>query len=588
MAYKKFVSLYMLSLLFFAHVFGQTNAKEQLSEEASALKHTILLNNAKAFIPLSNLEKIQIALVKNGIDAGKIMGEHLNHYMSVDILDALNQASKAHNLYVLLVDAEHVHDPAFRDDLFQFSKTHSSIVTVLGSSKELAALDGLSAPIVWVDAPSAVAAKVASEVIFGGLAVNNTLEETISTNFRKGDGFKTQVTRLSYSIPEAVGIDGAQLSAKIDAIAAEMIEGKGAPGAAVMVVKDNKVIFDRAYGTHTYEGNIPTKTTDLFDMASISKIASTTLAVMHLDETGKIDLNQTMGHYLKDAKKSNKKDVVLRDVMLHQAGFVPFIPFYRNLEPSDHSVDSSAAYPTKVAENYYLRKNYFQDVMWPEMLASPLKSSGDYVYSDISMYVMQQVIQTVTKKHLDTYVAQQFYAPLGMDNTLYNPWRFYDSKEIIPTEDDDSFRKSRLIGYVHDQGSGMAGGVAGHAGLFSTVDDLAKYAQMLLNGGEYGGVRYFEEATVNLYTSKQGTHSRRGLGFDRKDPDPKKAYPSALASASTFGHTGYTGTCIWIDPENQLTYIFLSNRVQPKVSTRIYEMNIRSRIQDAVYSALPK
>lgn len=398
---------------------------------------------------------------------------------------------------------------------------------------------------------------------------------------------KASNTLLHVSTPEALGINGKKMAEKIDAIAEEAIREKAAPGAVVMVVKDNQVIFEKAYGYHTYENVIPTRIDDIFDLASVSKIAATTLAVMRLTEQGKLNLNETMGHYLPDAKQSNKSEVRLRDVMLHQAGFIPFIPFYRNLTPADHSADSSAAFPTKVADGYFLRKNYYNEVMWPEMLNSSVKPTGQYVYSDISMYVMQKVIEKQTKETLDQYVKEQFYDKLGMTHTGYNPWKWFPANQIIPTErDDKNFRDTLLVGFVHDQGAAMANGVAGHAGLFSTAGDLAIYGQLLLNRGTYGGKTYFKPETVDLFTSNQAENSRRGLGFDRVDPDKSKEYPSRLASSGTFGHTGYTGTCIWIDPKSQLVYIFLSNRVHPKVSTKLSDLDIRSRILDVVYEAI--
>lgn len=400
-------------------------------------------------------------------------------------------------------------------------------------------------------------------------------------------GGAAESTTLKISQPEAVGIDGKKLTERIDAIAEEAIREKATPGAVVLVVKDNQIIFEKAYGYHTYTNQIPTKVEDVFDLASVSKIAATTLAVMELTEEGKINLNETMGHYLKEARKTNKADIPLRDVMLHQAGFIPFIPFYRNLKPNDHQADSSSAYDVKVADGYYLKKNYFNDVMWPEMLESAVKPRGNYVYSDISMYVMQKVIEAQTKTPLDQYVQKHFYDKLGMISTGYNPWKRFLADRIIPTERDDaSFRDTLLVGFVHDQGAAMANGVAGHAGLFSTAGDLAIYGQMLLNRGTYGGVRLFKPETVDLFTSKQGTNSRRGYGFDRADEDRKKEYPSSLASLATYGHTGYTGTCIWMDPESQLVYIFLSNRVHPKVSNKLSDLNIRSRILDAVYEGI--
>jgi len=272
--------------------------------------------------------------------------------------------------------------------------------------------------------------------------------------------------------------------------------------------------------------------------------------------------------------------------MLHQAGLIPFIPFYRDLTENDYRTDSSAAFPVKVSEYYYLKKDYFQDVMWPLMLNSKVNPPGNYVYSDISMYIMQRIVETVTTEPLNRYVENNFYKRLGMYSTGFNPWQKFPKSRIVPTELDKIFRKSQLVGYVHDQGAAMAGGVAGHAGLFSTANDLAIFGQLLLNKGQYGGEDYFKPETVVKYTRKNGENSRRGLGFDGWDPEIDNGYPSEFASPFTFGHTGYTGTCIWIDPKHQLVYIFLSNRVQPSVSPFLSELNIRSRIQDAVYKAI--
>lgn len=274
--------------------------------------------------------------------------------------------------------------------------------------------------------------------------------------------------------------------------------------------------------------------------------------------------------------------------MLHQAGFIPFIPFYRDLTDDDFRTEFSADYPVKVSENYYLKKDYFENVMWPLMLNSKVKPPGDYVYSDISMYVMQRIVEAQSGMSLDNYVSEQFYDQLGMYSTGFNPRERFPASRMVPTELDKSFRNSQLIGYVHDQGAAMAGGVAGHAGLFSTANDLAIYGQLLLNKGTYGGEQYFKPETVDKYTSRYSDNSRRGLGFDKGDPDTTKTYPSKLAPASVFGHTGYTGTAIWMDPDQKLIYIFLSNRVQPDVSPYLSKLEIRSRILDAIYEAIPK
>ena len=307
---------------------------------------------------------------------------------------------------------------------------------------------------------------------------------------------------------------------------------------------------------------------------------------MHLQENNIIHLDSTMGHYLWQAKNSNKANITLRTVLLHEAGFTPFIPFYKNLKPGDLQTTASATHQVKVADNAYLKNNYYRDVMWPEMLNSTVKPIGNYVYSDISMYVMKEVSEHETSTPMQDYVQEILYQPIGMKTAGYLPRDRFNKNQIVPTQQDTAFRKVLLQGYVHDEGAAMAGGVAGHAGLFASANDLAIYGQLLLNRGEYGGVRYFRPETIDLFTSKQSKTSRRGLGFDRFDPKKGADYPSKLANSSVYGHTGYTGTCIWVDPSNQFIYIFLSNRVHPQVSTKIYDLNVRSRIQDVIYETI--
>jgi CubicO group peptidase (beta-lactamase class C family) len=307
---------------------------------------------------------------------------------------------------------------------------------------------------------------------------------------------------------------------------------------------------------------------------------------MHLVENNKLNLDTNVGHYIPRARNTPMNKINVREVMLHQAGFIPYIPFHNFVKEGDYSRDSSAYFPTKVADNYYIKKGFFSDFMWPRMLNSPIKTRGSYVYSDISMYVMQDIVEQITETPLNKFVLDKFYAPLGMHTAGYLPRNRFKKEQIVPTEDDQVFRKTLLKGYVHDQGAALAGGVAGHAGLFGNANDLAIFYQLLLNNGTYGGEQYFKPETVANFTSKQSNVSRRGLGFDRWDPDLTKKYPSQLASPQTFGHTGYTGIGVWVDPSRGLVYIFLSNRVNPTVSEQLGRLNIRPRIQDAIITAI--
>jgi len=397
----------------------------------------------------------------------------------------------------------------------------------------------------------------------------------------------TTIYHLSYADPLSVDLDPDRL-AKIDAIVEEAIRAGATPGAMVLVLKDDKVVFDRAYGHHTYENFLPTTSTDIFDLASITKISATTLAVMRLVDLGKLNLDATVGTYLRELKKSHpdKARIRIRDLLTHQAGFVPEIPFYAMVKETDHRPRASKSYPVRVSESYYLKKNFYKEVMWPKLLATPLKTPGQYVYSDLGMYILKEIVERIVGRKLDAYVEEKFYRPLGACSMGFCPWERHDRERLVPTGIDGYFRKQLLHGFVQDSGAALCGGVAGHAGLFATAYDLALVGQMLLNGGSYGGREYFRAETVRQFTARQSSTSRRGLGFDRWDPDSEEGYPSKLASPEIFGHTGYTGTCLWIDPEHRLVYIFLSNRTYPKSSNKLQSLNVRPRVLDAIYEAM--
>ena len=568
-----------------------------LKEEKNIERSTVLLNNEGNLIPLKGLQDLDIASVNIGSAYSSEFDSILNKYTQIkrfessaynyDMLtfNELNDDLKFYNTVIIQVTDQSLNDPRTIPLLLDLQLNKQIVVCLSGDVQSLKLLNFLKSPLIWSEKKSSGYANFAAQLIFGGVRAIAKLKEDISPKYMSGLGFESSITRLKYTVPEEVGINSAALK-KIDDIAAEAIRSKAAPGAVVMVVLDGKVIYNKAFGTRTYTDNTPTRINDIYDLASVTKTSATTMAVMRLFEQEKLKLDTNVGAYIPKARNTNKTDISVREVMLHQAGFIPFIPFYRNLLESDYSRDSTAAFPTKVADNYFIRKGYFAQVMWPQMLNSTLANRGKYVYSDLSMYFMKEMVERQSGERMENYVMDQFYKPLGMTRAGFNPRLRYSKEEIIPSEDDRTFRKTLLEGYVHDQGAAMVGGVSGHAGLFSSTNDLAILYQMLLNRGSYGGTEYFKPATVDMFTAKQSDVSRRGLGFDRWDPESTKGYPSRLASPQTFGHTGYTGTCVWVDPKYNLVYIFLSNRVNPGVSAKLIELNIRGRIQDVIYEAI--
>lgn len=563
--------------------------------DVPVINHSVLLNDAGHLVPLTGLDHRKIAVVTpdgKGLDA--FYGQLVRYARadrfawSTDSLgiSRLDEHLKLYNTVIFVLDATRAADPQSLQ-FIQVQGVGKDVLAVLfGDGQGLQQLDGTNVPVLWNAGNDELAQRHSAMSAFGGIACTAKLSQTYSQSFKEGDGIQTEKIRLSYEGMASTAINTRLLTDSIDAIMADAIAGRAAPGGVVMVVRDGNVIFEKSYGYHTYENQARTRLSDIFDMASITKIAATTPMIMRLTEQGVINLDSTMGHYLWRARQTNKAGTKLRDVMLHEAGFIPYIPFYRDMDPNDLSPDSTAEFSVKVADGCYIRTSYYEEVMWPIMLHSRLNETGKYVYSDISMYVMKEVSEHQTGIPIQEYIQQNFYRPLGMVTAGYNPRERFSKDQIIPTEYDATFRKTLLEGYVHDQGAAMAGGIAGHAGLFATANDLAIYGQLLLNRGVYGGERYFNAETVDLFTSKQSATSRRGLGFDRQDPNPRAGYPAFRSSDATYGHTGYTGTCIWMDPEQRLIYIFLSNRVHPEVSDQLGNLAIRRRIFESIYSAI--
>lgn len=572
--------------------------KAYVDEENLVQNSTVLLNNASYLIPLQNLNTLKVASVHFSNTYAGGFDSLLNKYTRVDRFDGdfytgtknlTNLAAdlKWYNTIIVQLNAADVNNPQIISFIVQNQKIKNVVIALFGSGSSFARLNDVTAPVIWSERVSPVSAFVSAQAIFGGVAITQKLKSTYSPRYSANMGFLTAKIRLEYTVPEDAGVSSVSLL-PIDDIASEAIASHATPGCVVLVAKDGKVIFNKAYGYHTYDKLSPDKLDDIFDLASLTKVTATTMAVMRLYEQQKLALDSTIGSYIPYAHGTNKNDIRVSELMEHQAGLVPDIPTYERLKPADHNIDSSANYPTKVVDNYYLRKDYFKDVMWPEIMASPLRTRGQYVYSDISMVIMKEITETVTATPMNDYVLQQFYSPLGMQTAGFLPLYRFPLARIVPTENDVVFRHTLLDGYVEDQTAALQGNISGNAGLFASANDLAILYQMLLNRGTYGGVPYFKPQTVDLFTAKQSDVSRRGLGFDRWDPIADHHYPSELASPETYGHTGYTGTCVWVDPKYNLVYVFLSNRVNPKVTDKLSSLRIRPRIQNVVYEAITK
>jgi beta-glucosidase-like glycosyl hydrolase/CubicO group peptidase (beta-lactamase class C family) len=437
---------------------------------------------------------------------------------------------------------------------------------------------------------------VVPQVLFGALPARGKLPVTVSENLKVGTGLATpDLHRLRYAAPEREGLDS-KIMSQIDHIALESIVTAATPGCQVLIAKNGTVVFDQSYGYGTYDQSQPVTNSTLYDLASVTKVAGTLQAIMYLKDQGKLNLEEKVSAYLPEMARTNKRDMTVRDVLLHQAGLKPGIPTWErtvsegSLKPAYYSSQRSDDFPNEVAPGEFSIKAA-DDSVWAWTLRSALlpKVKGKYPveYSDLSFIIMKRLSEKILGQPLAEFLPNKFYKPLGLGTMTYNPLTRFPKTCIAPTENDTYYRREQLQGTVHDQTAALVGGVGGHAGLFATANDLAVLMQMNLQNGRYGGTSFFQSPVVSEFARPQVAGNKRGLGWDHGDPSKPEGPTARLAPASTFGHTGFTGTCVWLDPDNQILYVFLSNRVYPDAGNiKLRTYNIRTRIQEVIYKAM--
>lgn len=441
--------------------------------------------------------------------------------------------------------------------------------------------------------------ELAVQALFGAVEVTGKLPVTVDHRFRAGAGLEVKKNgRLKYTLPEEVGISGEILVQKIDSIAEEGLKEKAYPGIQVLVAKEGKVILHKCYGYHTYEYDEPLVPESVYDFASVTKVSGPLPALMRLSDEGKFDLNQRLGTYWKDFAGSNKANLRIRDILAHQAQLRPIIPLWQSKFARDSRLRNEVFKTSpfsetdiRVGSNLYMDKTYIEE-FFKEIKESTLLTRKSYTYTCLGFHLWPRIIEGLTNKPYEDYLKETFYHRLGATTLTYNAYQHFPQERIVPTEVDDYFRMETLRGFVHDEGAAILGGISGNAGLFGTANDLAKLFQMYLWKGYYGGDRYFSEDTFNEFNRVQfpGTN-RRALGFDKPDLNnhlkkPEEAYPSSGVSANSFGHTGYTGTFVWADPDSGILVIVLTNRVHPtRNNNKLSWMGIRGGILQSVYDS---
>jgi len=598
------------------HTAKDENLNIELYRNAvTVLKNASLPGHKNTILPIKNSDTLRIATLMIGYTGIKMFQQRISDYAAADHYTLPKNAGKqsvstvykaldGYNLVIIGINNT-IPAPsrnfgisdvtiALVDSLLKSKSCILNLFTLPYSVNLFRNIDKAKAVVVAYqdneDSYNAV-----SQMLFGATSASGQLPVGINSNFLAHSGLTTCISdRLRYNPYDDQGLHASDLEV-IDSIVKIGLDKKAYPGCQVLIARNGNVIYRKAFGYSDYLRTQPVKKDDLYDLASVTKLAATTLAVMKLYDQGLVNLDEPISKTLKYLETSNKKKITIREVMTHQAGLVAWIPFYLKTlkkgypDSTLYSKSFSEDFPNRVSDGMYLRKDYRQRVL-DSIINSPLSTKKEYKYSDLGFLLMQQFVEQVTGQSLDRYVNDEFYKPLGLQTLTFHPRDKFPLSRIMPTENDTLFRHQLIQGDVHDQAAAILGGVAGHAGLFGTSNDMAVLLQMLIQNGSYGGRQYIKPETVALFTKRQFKANRRGLGFDKPQLIPSEPGPACEeASSNSYGHTGFTGAYIWADPDNDLIIVFLSNRVNPDAEpNRLVQLGTRTQIQETLYRALNK
>ncbi len=592
------IFLSILLIIFCISIPGNTiNDSLRIKKDSIYTKYLSVYNSIKLSkgdadsIAFKQLENCRIAFIVE--DELKVWKDLIWRYQQIPIFhySEVNDS--------LLKGIDHcvfaVKSQAYLDDLLKLKLRLPLTVVALGDSLDYGrALDDINIKTIFSIADTTNLAKdLAVQLLFDGIRLCNNENQTIP-----------QGSRLSYLPAQHNQLCESKLSNQVDSVVENAIKVKAFPGCRVFVAYKGNVIFNKAYGYHTYDERIKVQHQDVYDLASVTKIAGPLPLIMKACDNQLMDLDQSFSRYWKDWKKrlfhrSNKNDITVREVLAHQARLQPYINYYPSLMKNDvyddryFSFNPDEKHALKISDNLYL-KNRFKKEVYKQIRKSDLLPEAKYKYSGLSYMIYPQLLSGLFEQPYEALLYEQFFKPLGASSLCYNPLDKVAPARIVPTEYDHKFRKTQIKGYVHDEAAAVMGGVSGNAGLFGSADDLAKLMQMYLQKGEYGHRRYLSEEIINEFTRVQfpDNDNRRGAGFDKPlfgndTLSIQDSYPAPEVSSVSYGHSGFTGTFVWMDPKYELLFIFLSNRVYPtRENPLIYRMNVRPTIQQIFYKAI--
>ena len=571
-----------------------------------------LIKNDNNILPIKELKDNKIAYIKLGKYDNDLFVKRLKDYTQVDVIkskslaDILNKLKK----YQTVILGFHTKGSSayasykFTDEelhwIQEISRKHKVILDVFASPysllqlKSFTNIDAVMISYQNID----IFQDLSAQMIFGAVDIQGKLPVNIGEDYPKGFGLHiSDLHRLGYSIPEDVGLDSKKLQ-KIDSVAKLVIDSSMAPGLQVLVARHGKIVFRKSYGYYTYDKKIKVNNNSIYDLASVTKILGGLPMIMKAEEEGKFTLQTTLGEMMPVIKNSNKDTLTVQETLSHYAKLKPYIPYYKVMVegnnnrpmPKYFQHKKSSKYGIEVAKDLYLRSDY-KDTIYQLIADAPQREELKYKYSGMPFYLFKDYIEKQYNGSLDILNNDNFYAPLGATTLTYNPLQKFQKTQIIPTEKDDFFRHQLLHGTVHDEGAAMLGGISGNAGLFANSNDVAKIMQMYLQRGYYGGKTYLKPETIEKFNHRyyEDKGNRRGLGFDKPQIDPDVMATCGCISFKSFGHSGYTGTYTFADPESEIVYVFLSNRVYPtRNNNKLGKEDIRPKIQSLIQDAIIK
>ncbi len=581
---------------------------EKLARETSQKAVTVIVDKGE-WLPLAQHTKRKIALWSIGKAGYYSFGYYLQRYHKVD--EFFTYRDSGYDVFGKMADSLiknydeiiiSIHDQnlwgkksqflpqQMVQNIYKVAEVKPTILVSYGNLYLLKNLPNLAC-VIQAYEDDAIYQKTSSEIIFGERPSLGKLPATAFKGYELGMGEFTEsrmVQHFEMVNPKEAGF-GRDFGKDLDSLVSETRRIGAAPGGQLMVLKGGKAVYHKAWGSFYYDSLRPVKRGDLYDLASITKVAATTLCIMKLHEQGKLHLDWHLHNYLPETKGTNKEKIPIRQLLTHEAGLLPFIPFYKTAmqKPGVLVKNKDSIHQIQISKNMWMDSGYSKTI-WNEILQSELKNKGEFVYSDLSMILAAEVVKRITGKDVYTYAFENFYSPLRLTRLAYLPLETWYENNIAPSSVDNYWRMDTITGFVHDPSAAMLGGVAGNAGLFSNAEDLGKIFQMLNNGGTLDGKKYFKPSTVKEFTERANKKTHRGLGFDK--PNGKtggKANVSELVPLEAYGHSGFTGTWVWADPKNDIVFVFLSNRTFPNENNKkLIEYNIRTRAIEIVYKAL--